>query len=193
MRVYALEVGCPLSEAARRRGCRRQKPASSRRAGQPSIAVLPFQNMSGDAEQDFFCDGMVEDIITALSKLARLRRHRPQFEFVYKGRSVDVREVATQLGVRYVLEGSVRKAAHASGSPRSYRRGGRHPLLGRALRSLHRRYFRNPGRDHARPRDRDAGQAHRRRTGAAALYDDEQCRGLDPLGQGHVLLPSASH
>ena len=76
----------------------------------PSIAVLPFQNMSGDAEQDFFCDGLVEDIITTLSKLAGLRVVARNSSFVYKGRSVDVREIAKQLGVRYVLEGSVRRS-----------------------------------------------------------------------------------
>jgi adenylate cyclase len=76
----------------------------------PSIAVLPFQNMSGDPEQDYFCDGLVEDIITTLSKLAGLRVIARNSTFVYKGRSVDVREAAKQLGVRYVLEGSVRKS-----------------------------------------------------------------------------------
>ncbi len=78
----------------------------------PSIAVLPFQNMSGDAEQDYFCDGLVEDIITTLSKLAGLRVIARNSSFVYKGRSVDVREAAKQLGVRYVLEGSVRKSGN---------------------------------------------------------------------------------
>ena len=78
----------------------------------PSIAVLPFQNMSGDAEQDHFCDGLVEDIITTLSKLAGLRVIARNSSFVYKGRSIDVREAAKQLGVRYVLEGSVRKSGH---------------------------------------------------------------------------------
>jgi adenylate cyclase len=76
----------------------------------PSIAVLPFQNMSGDSEQDYFCDGLVEDIITTLSKIARLRVVARNSSFVYKGRSIDVREVAEQLGVRYILEGSVRKS-----------------------------------------------------------------------------------
>ena len=66
--------------------------------------------MSGDAEQDYFCDGLVEDLITALSKLAGLRVIARNSSFVYKGRSVDVREAAQQLGVRYVLEGSVRKS-----------------------------------------------------------------------------------
>jgi adenylate cyclase len=78
----------------------------------PSIAVLPFLNMSGDLEQDFFCDGLVEDIITTLSKLAGLRVIARNSSFVYKGRSVDVREAAKQLGVRYVLEGSVRKSGN---------------------------------------------------------------------------------
>ena len=78
----------------------------------PSIAVLPFQNMSGDPEQDYFCDGLVEDIITTLSKLAGLRVIARNSTFVYKGRSVDIREAAKQLGVRYVLEGSVRKSGN---------------------------------------------------------------------------------
>jgi adenylate cyclase len=75
----------------------------------PSIAVLPFTNPSGDPEQEFFADGLVEDIITTLSKLAGLRVIARNSSFVYKGRAVDVREAARQLGVRYVLEGSVRK------------------------------------------------------------------------------------
>ena len=78
----------------------------------PSIAVLPFQNMSGDPEQEHFCDGLVEDIITTLSKLAGLRVVARNSTFVYKGRSVDIREAAKQLGVRYVLEGSVRKSGN---------------------------------------------------------------------------------
>ena len=78
----------------------------------PSIAVLPFQNMSGDPEQDYFCDGLVEDIITTLSKLAGLRVIARNSTFVYKGRSVDIREAAKQLGVRHVLEGSVRKSGN---------------------------------------------------------------------------------
>ena len=81
-------------------------------ADKPSIAVLPFQNMSGDPEQDHFCDGLVEDIITTLSKLSELRVTARNSSFVYKGRSVDVREAAKQLGVRYILEGSVRKSGN---------------------------------------------------------------------------------
>ena len=76
----------------------------------PSIAVLPFQNMSGDPEQDYFADGMVEEIITALSRLRWLFVIARNSSFTYKGRAVDVKEVGRVLGVRYILEGSVRKA-----------------------------------------------------------------------------------
>jgi TolB-like protein len=76
----------------------------------PSIAVLPFTNMSGDAEQDYFADGMVEEIITALSRIRWLFVIARNSTFTYKGRSVDVKQVGRELGVRYVLEGSVRKA-----------------------------------------------------------------------------------
>jgi adenylate cyclase len=77
----------------------------------PSIAVLPFQNMSGDPEQDYFVDGMVEDIITGLSRIKWLFVIARNSTFTYKGRSVDVKQVGRELGVRYVLEGSVRKLA----------------------------------------------------------------------------------
>ena len=76
----------------------------------PSIAVLPFQNMSGDAEQDYFGDGVVEDIITALTRFASLFVIARNSSFSYKGRSIDIRQVGRELGVRYVLEGSVRKS-----------------------------------------------------------------------------------
>jgi adenylate cyclase len=76
----------------------------------PSIAVLPFQNLSGDAEQEYFADGMAEDIITALSKLRWFFVIARNSSFAYKGKTIDVRQVARELGVRYVLEGSVRKA-----------------------------------------------------------------------------------
>ena len=78
----------------------------------PSIAVLPFQNMSGDPEQDYFADGMVEEIITALSHFKALFVIARNSSFTYKGRAVDVKQVGRELGVRYVLEGSVRKAAN---------------------------------------------------------------------------------
>jgi adenylate cyclase len=80
-------------------------------AAPASIAVLPFTNMSGDPEQEYFSDGMTEDLITELARLSGVFVIARNSVFVYKGRAVDVREVARELGVRYVLEGSVRKAA----------------------------------------------------------------------------------
>jgi TolB-like protein len=78
----------------------------------PSIAVLPFKNMSGDSEQDYFADGMVEEIITALSRMRWLFVIASNSSFTYKNRAIDVKQVSRELGVRYVLEGSVRKAAN---------------------------------------------------------------------------------
>jgi adenylate cyclase len=78
----------------------------------PSIAVLPFQNMSGDPEQEFFSDGMTEDIITDLSKVSALFVIARNSSFSYKGRAVKVQEIGRDLGVRFVLEGSVRKAGN---------------------------------------------------------------------------------
>jgi TolB-like protein/class 3 adenylate cyclase len=76
----------------------------------PSIAVLPFQNMSGDPDQEYFADGMVEDIITALSRFKSLFVIARNSSFAYKGKAVDIKQVGRELGVRYILEGSVRKA-----------------------------------------------------------------------------------
>ena len=78
----------------------------------PSIAVLPFHNLSGDPEQEYFADGMVDDIITALSRFKALFVIARNSSFTYKGRAVDVKQIGRELGVRYVLEGSVRKAAN---------------------------------------------------------------------------------
>jgi adenylate cyclase len=78
----------------------------------PSIAVMPFTNMSGDPEQEYFADGMVEEIITAISRMHWLFVIARNSSFTYKGRIVDVKQVGRELGVRYVLEGSVRKAAN---------------------------------------------------------------------------------
>jgi adenylate cyclase len=78
----------------------------------PSIAVLPFQNMSGDPEQEYFADGMVEEIITALSRIRWLFVIARNSTFTYKGRAVDVKQIGRELGVRYVLEGSVRKGGN---------------------------------------------------------------------------------
>lgn len=78
----------------------------------PSIAVLPFQNMSGDLEQEYFADGLSEDIITALSRIHAIFVIARNSTFTYKGRNIDVKQIGRDLGVRYILEGSVRKAGN---------------------------------------------------------------------------------
>ena len=87
------------------------KPAAPR-SEKPSIAVLPFTNMSNDPEQEFFADGLVDDILTTLSKLSGLNVIARNSSFAFKGRNVDVRQAGRELGARYVLEGSVRKAGN---------------------------------------------------------------------------------
>jgi TolB-like protein/class 3 adenylate cyclase len=87
-------------------------PAALPLPDKPSIAVLPFQNMSGDPDQEYFADGMVEEIITALSRIRWLFVIARNSSFSYKGQSPDVRQVGRELGVRYVLEGSVRKGGN---------------------------------------------------------------------------------
>src|SRR5712691_6392459 len=94
-----------------------ERPASPQPAAlplpdKPSIAVLPFQNMSGDPEQEYFADGMVEEIITALSRIRWFFVIARNSTFTYKGHAVDVKQVGRELGVRYVLEGSVRKSGN---------------------------------------------------------------------------------
>src|SRR5579863_5579911 len=88
------------------------EPAALPLPDKPSIAVLPFQNMSGDPEQEYFADGMVEEIITALSRIRWLFVIARNSSFSYKGQSPDAKQVGRELGVRYVLEGSVRKGGN---------------------------------------------------------------------------------
>jgi adenylate cyclase len=83
----------------------------SKAAEKPSIAVIAFQNMSDDPDQDHFTDGIVEEIITGLSRFRWLTVVARNSSFTYRGRAIDVRQIGRELGVRYVLEGSVRKAA----------------------------------------------------------------------------------
>jgi TolB-like protein len=108
IRAYAVSVAAEPSQAARLADA--QTPLAL--PDKPSIAVLPFQNMSGDPEQDYFADGMVDDIITALSHFKALFVIARNSSFTYKGRAVDVKQIGRELGVRYVLEGSVRKATN---------------------------------------------------------------------------------
>jgi TolB-like protein/class 3 adenylate cyclase/tetratricopeptide (TPR) repeat protein len=108
VRIYAAKSGGVGPEVSSQSAGQRQLPLPDK----PSIAVLPFENMSGDPEQDYFADGMVDDIITALSHFKALFVIARNSSFTYKGRAVDVKQVGRELGVRYVLEGSVRKAAN---------------------------------------------------------------------------------
>ncbi len=108
MRVYSLQFGSAIAKAAASTGVS-AAPALSL-SERPSIAVLPFQNMSGDPEQEYFADGIVEEIITALSHFRWLSVIARNSSFTYKGKNVDVKQVGRELGARYVLEGSVRKS-----------------------------------------------------------------------------------
>jgi TolB-like protein/class 3 adenylate cyclase len=111
MRVWRLRLGgdAAASNPTRPSG-QRAKPLAL--PDKPSIAVLPFENMSGDPEQEYFADGMVEDIITALSRFRLLFVIARNSSFTYKGKPIDVRQVGRELGVRYVLEGSVRRSGN---------------------------------------------------------------------------------
>ncbi len=104
IRIYRVSVGSSPEAAA--------VPAPGPQHDKPSIAVLPFINMSGDPEQEYFSDGVTEDIITALSRLRWFFVIARNSSFVYKGRTIDVKQVGQELGVRYVLEGSVRRAGN---------------------------------------------------------------------------------
>ena len=112
VRVYSLQVGvlAPAGLPTPRKSAAPEQP--SPQPDQASIAVLAFNNMSGDAEQEYFSDGLSEDIITDLSRLSELHVIARNSSFVYKRATISVPEVAKALGVRYVLEGSVRKAGN---------------------------------------------------------------------------------
>ena len=104
VRTYSVRLGAP---SALTEGLSAAPPLPDK----PSIAVLPFENMSGDPEQEYFADGMVEEIITALSRFNWLFVIARNSSFTFKGKAADVKEVGRRLGARYVLEGSVRKSA----------------------------------------------------------------------------------
>src|ERR1700758_1502683 len=104
VRAYAVRAGAHRAPTER-------LSAAPPLPDKPSIAVLPFENMSGDPEQEYFADGMVEEITTALSRFKSLFVIARNSSFTFKGKAVDIKEVGRRLGVRYVLEGSVRKAS----------------------------------------------------------------------------------
>src|SRR6202012_4144309 len=108
--------GSPVSRNAADGGERQRREAGEGNAlplpDKPSIAVLPFANMSADPEQEYFADGIVEDIITALSRFKSLFVIARNSSFTYKGKAIDIKQVGGELGVRYVLEGSVRRSVN---------------------------------------------------------------------------------
>ncbi|NKK81222.1 adenylate/guanylate cyclase domain-containing protein [Rhizobium leguminosarum] len=112
MQVYSLQIGTPQPTPAPQGRPAIEMPSIPAVPDKPSIAVLAFNNMSGDAEQEYFSDGISEDIITDLSKLSELHVIARNSSFVYKNVTASVPEMAKALGVRYVLEGSVRKAGN---------------------------------------------------------------------------------
>ena len=106
VRVYRFDLASKATTAPE------APPSLPAQSDKPSIAILAFTNMSGDPEQEYFSDGISEDIITDLSKLSELHVIARNSTFTYKGKAVDVKQVGRELGVRYVLEGSVRKAGN---------------------------------------------------------------------------------
>lgn len=112
VRLYAVRVEGMPDKTASVSGSSDERPRFPPLPDKPSIAVLPFQNMSGDPEQEYFADGIVEDIITALSRFKLIFVIARNSSFTYKGKAVDVKQVGRELGVRYVLEGSVRRAGN---------------------------------------------------------------------------------
>ena len=109
VRVYRVNAGAPAQSRA----------SALPLPEKPSIAVLPFQNMSRDPDQDYFADGIVEDVITAMSRFSSLFVIARNSSFTYKGKHVDIKQVGRELGVRYVLEGSLRKSGERLESPHS--------------------------------------------------------------------------
>jgi adenylate cyclase len=112
IRVYRVRLDEQATAAPAAAAAARPRSALGAVTDKPSIAVLPFVNMSGDAEQEFFADGLTEDIITALSRFRDLFVISRNSAFVHKGKAVNVQEVAREFGVQYVVEGSVRKAGN---------------------------------------------------------------------------------
>ncbi|MFZ0852222.1 MAG: BTAD domain-containing putative transcriptional regulator [Hyphomicrobiaceae bacterium] len=148
----------------------------------PSIAVLPFANMSGDPEQEYFADGVVEDILTALSRIRWLFVIARQSSFSYKGRAVDVKQIGRELGVRYVVEGSGAQVGQPGAPYRpAHRCRDQRAHLGRSLRARAERHLCPAGRDHAADRCRYRAERARRRDQARACQADRKPHRLRSL------------
>jgi adenylate cyclase len=171
----------PLSRIAGEGAERQRREAGEGRAAlplpdKPSIAVLPFANLSGDPGQEYFVDSMVEEITTAIARLPWLFVIARNSSFVCKGKPRDLRQVGRELGVRYVLEGSVRKAGNRV-------RGDRRPYLGRPFRRGARRHLRIAGPDGVERCERNRAEAapiRDRARGAQANRQPRCLRSLSP-------------
>ena len=151
----------------------------------PSIAVLPFVNMSGDPEQAYFADGMTEDLITDLSKVAGLLVIARNSTFAYKGKATDIREIAKALGVRYVLEGSVRRSGgeiRVNAQLIDATTGG-HVWADR-LRRRHEKHLRLAGQGHAQCGHRARRGIDQGRQGARARRRTENAQAYDVFLKG---------
>jgi adenylate cyclase len=160
----------------------------------PSIAVLPFQNLSGDPEQEYFADGMVEEIITALSRIRWLFVIARNSSFTYKAQSLDVKQVGSELGVRYVLEGSVRKAGRRLRI--ADRRDDRCSSLGRPVRRLARRHLRpsgSGGAQHCRCYRADLASRGNSSLGRAADQRFDRLRSVPACSLGCVDIRAGPH
>ena len=148
----------------------------------PSIAVLAFTNMSGDPEQEYFSDGIADDIITELSRIAWLFVIARNSSFTYKGSAIDVKQVGHELGVRYVLEGSVRRGGQRVRVDRTtHRRRDRQPRVGGTLRPRSGRCVRCAGRDHACGHQGYRTGCRRCRTAACAAQAARKPGGMGSL------------
>ena len=157
-----------------------------------SIAVLPFTNMSGDPENEYFSDGISEEIINALAQLPGLRVAARTSAFSFKGRSADLRTIGDQLNVGTVLEGSVRQGRQPDPDHRpADQRGRRLPALVGAVRPGADRRLRHPGRDRQRHRRQAEGDAASRRREPAGPAAYRQRRGVRPVPPGTRPHPSA--
>ncbi len=155
VRVYRMS---PPASGGARAAALSEVPATKALAlpDRPSIAVLPFANLSGNPEQEYLADGMVEEIITALSRIKWLFVIARNSSFTYKGRAIDIRQVGRELGVRYVLEGSVRGGRDRLRiTAQLLELDERGAFVGRALRPRNRRHVCLAGRDRAERRRRD--------------------------------------
>ena len=184
VRVYDVVLDTGGIAAMKRRG-----PAGGG-ADKPSIAVLPFTNMSGDPEQEYFSDGITEDIITDLARSAACSSSGATPASPTRACPPSCERIAAELGVKFLLEGSVRKAGQPGADHRAAdRRVDRRPSLGRPLRPRPDRHFRDPGRNHQGDRRQLKVRLLPEEMKAYRPGADRQCRGLYALPQGPAVFP----